>query len=245
MNARWLTLLAGLALSAACTDAVLPDPVILEIASGDGQQARLGVAVSHPLVVRVTDLEGAPMEGVGVEWRVIEGRGSVGSRVVETDSRGLASTRLTLDPDQWENAADARAHGERVVFEALGEPDELLDVADLVVDIELSGGRLTVDVMVENHWAGTVYVVANVECHVGGYLRAPSGDLIEWLISDSCTGSSVAILAGQQVSLGTLSAPSDALEPGEYVVDLRFSTRLHIGVRSATFPSMLLPVEIE
>ncbi|HWP82692.1 MAG TPA: Ig-like domain-containing protein, partial [Bacteroidota bacterium] len=71
------------------------------LTSGNSQRAAVGTALRNPLVVTVTDQRGLPIEGTDVEFSIVEqpenaGGVSLSSPRVQTDSRGQASTELTL-----------------------------------------------------------------------------------------------------------------------------------------------------
>jgi hypothetical protein len=66
----------------------------ITIFSGDGQQAVVGTSLSDFLVVQVSDGPSEPVEGVGVEWSVLEGSGELSSKGSRTDRNGLASAVL-------------------------------------------------------------------------------------------------------------------------------------------------------
>ncbi|MGN6393583.1 MAG: Ig-like domain-containing protein [Gemmatimonadales bacterium] len=63
--------------------------------SGDSQSAPVGSALPAPLVVRVADAFGNPIEGVTVTWSV-DGGGSTSEQSTTTGSDGLASVTRTL-----------------------------------------------------------------------------------------------------------------------------------------------------
>ncbi len=64
--------------------------------SGDGQLGIVGNTLGTPLIVQVVDTNGAPVEGVLVNFAVTGGGGSVGSATVYSDTNGIASTTFTL-----------------------------------------------------------------------------------------------------------------------------------------------------
>jgi|KBSSwiStaDraftv2_1062776.scaffolds.fasta_scaffold95734_1 alpha-tubulin suppressor-like RCC1 family protein len=73
-----------------------PRLATLVAVSGSGQFGALGATLANPLVVRVEDQTGAPVEGVTVEWDVIAGGGTVTPSQSVTDQDGLASASLRL-----------------------------------------------------------------------------------------------------------------------------------------------------
>ena len=78
--------------------------------SGDGQTARIGDPLADPLVVKVTDEAGDPVQGVAVQWEA-QGGGSVSSASVTTGSDGLASVQRTLGPDVGDATTTASVSG--------------------------------------------------------------------------------------------------------------------------------------
>jgi hypothetical protein len=72
----------------------------LELVSGDGQSAVIGSPLGAPLVVKVVDGSGAPVQGVPVTFRLLGGDGSVtGGRrdtVVASQAGGTAQVAFTL-----------------------------------------------------------------------------------------------------------------------------------------------------
>jgi hypothetical protein len=91
----------------------------LEVVDGDGQTASVGTALPDPLVVRVADGFGNPVEGVSVTWSAEEGSVSPTSSVTGED--GWASTSWTLGSSsgsQSASAASAGLSGSPVAFTA-------------------------------------------------------------------------------------------------------------------------------
>jgi hypothetical protein len=88
-------------------------PSELEIISGDGQAGRVSQEIADPLVVRVLDESGVPVEGVIVAWAA-QGGGSVDPGTVPTDADGIAAARRVLGPtagDQLTTATVSEAFG--------------------------------------------------------------------------------------------------------------------------------------
>lgn len=95
-----LLLLALLTTLAACDKAtgISADriPANMEIVSGNNQSAPPGGELAQPLVVRVTDAQGQPVQGQAVVFRVTSGGGTVFAGVSVTNAQGLAKERWTL-----------------------------------------------------------------------------------------------------------------------------------------------------
>ncbi len=68
--------------------------------SGGGQIAVVGTPFGAPVVVRVTDQNGQPVQGVPVTFSVTAGGASVGSATVITDAQGNASTSVSAGAGQ-------------------------------------------------------------------------------------------------------------------------------------------------
>ncbi len=73
-------------------------PSMVSVASGGGQEGLPGQALADPVVVRVDDAGGSPVEGVAVAFAAAEGHGSTDPSMATTDSEGLAGTSWTLGP---------------------------------------------------------------------------------------------------------------------------------------------------
>ena len=73
-------------------------PSMVSVASGGGQEGLPGQVLADPVVVRVDDAGGSPVEGVAVAFAAAEGHGSADPSMATTDSEGLAGTAWTLGP---------------------------------------------------------------------------------------------------------------------------------------------------
>jgi hypothetical protein len=125
-------LLAAFAL-AACDDPSGPragPPASLAVVAGDDQQGPVGQDLPQPLVVKVTDARGRPVEGQLVNFRVASGGGTVYAGSSLTNKDGLAQERWTLgtvaaDSQRVEARAVNATTGEALVFgvfRAVAEP---------------------------------------------------------------------------------------------------------------------------
>jgi hypothetical protein len=114
-------LFPGLLAAIACGggDLTLPQqpgsPADLLRISGDNQSARVGNEVPVPLVVRLVDEQGNAVRAAAVSWVVGDGGGSVSPVTIQTDTAGLASTRLTLGPSPGVNTVNAVVSGVDIV----------------------------------------------------------------------------------------------------------------------------------
>ena len=73
-------------------------PSMVSVASGGGQEGLPGQVLADPVVVRVDDAGGSPVEGVAVAFAAAEGHGSADPSMATTDSEGRAGTAWTLGP---------------------------------------------------------------------------------------------------------------------------------------------------
>jgi len=107
-----------------------PEPVSLEIVSGNGQQAPAGSEVPEALQVRARFPQqgGGPAPDVVVSFRITAGGGrlSAGSSVTGPD--GTASVRWTLGPAPVWNRLTAVAGAGQAEFRAWAEPGEPPDL---------------------------------------------------------------------------------------------------------------------
>ena len=74
----------------------VPVPASLDIVSGDAQQAVVGTELANPLVVRAEDVNGVPIVGQLVNFRVTAGGGSVFAGAGITNAQGVVQERWTL-----------------------------------------------------------------------------------------------------------------------------------------------------
>lgn len=97
MRMRARRILVAALLLAACGDSTGSSaPAAVEIVSGTGQAAVVGLLATNPLVVRVTNAGGNPVQGVTVQWAVASGGGSLTSTSVVTGVDGQAQVQWTL-----------------------------------------------------------------------------------------------------------------------------------------------------
>ena len=100
-------------------------PVALLATSGDDQEGTVGSPLADPLVVRVDDAGGSPIEGVPVNFVPAEGHGSTHPETADTDTDGLSRTLWTLGPDSGvHKLAASLANGTSVEFTASARPRE-------------------------------------------------------------------------------------------------------------------------
>ncbi|HEX9940285.1 MAG TPA: Ig-like domain-containing protein [Longimicrobium sp.] len=93
-------------------------PASVAVASGSGQQAAPQQPVPNPLVVRVTDARGRPVEGHAVTWVVTAGGGTLFAATTTTDADGVTQNQWTLGAQ----AGGTHAVEARVVNPSTGQP---------------------------------------------------------------------------------------------------------------------------
>jgi uncharacterized protein (TIGR03437 family) len=101
----------------------LPIATKLSRLSRQNQTGVVGRALSEPLVVKVTDVDGIAVSGILVTFATATGDGSISPLQVATDSAGLASAMLTLGPMPGLNTVIVTAGelaGSPITFRATG-----------------------------------------------------------------------------------------------------------------------------
>ena len=111
-----LPTLLCLLLIASCggEDLVLPDegiPTSIIVVDGNAQSGTIGTELAEPVVVRVLDVQGRPVQGQQVTFTVIIGGGSVDPATPTTNANGEASSSWTLGPSAGAQQLRARATG--------------------------------------------------------------------------------------------------------------------------------------
>lgn len=111
-------MVAGTAISCADGTAPRPVPALVEIASGEAQEATVGSELSGPIVVHVLDGKGRMVEGQVVHFLVTSGGGTLSADSDVTDKDGFARDRWTLGNSTAEN----QSVEVRVIEESGGTP---------------------------------------------------------------------------------------------------------------------------
>jgi hypothetical protein len=75
----------------------VPPPAAVAIVSGNGQSGRLGQQLAQPLVVEVRGVNGQPLAGIPVQWRVTRGTAQLSPASGTTNAQGRASTTVTIE----------------------------------------------------------------------------------------------------------------------------------------------------
>jgi hypothetical protein len=71
-------------------------PTDMALVKGNEQAGDAGAALPDSLTVLVSNLKGAPVEGVTVEWLVLTGGGAVSAPFTTTSATGVAQVVFTL-----------------------------------------------------------------------------------------------------------------------------------------------------
>lgn len=111
----WKALLLACVLPTACGPDGLTDPaqrrLEISVASGGGQIAGANQDLPEPIIVRVQDRDGAPVEGIRVSFYPFEGGGDVAPTHAQTDEDGYAATRWTIGDGLFQTLEVALAEG--------------------------------------------------------------------------------------------------------------------------------------
>ena len=125
-HVRALVFVLASGLAAACTDdeptplELSGPPAQIALVSGNNQIGQFGNPLAQPLVVRVTDANGAPVPAVEVVWSA--NGGTFSSDVDSTDNSGTASVIWTLPATPGDFQATASSAAGTVTFTAKGTP---------------------------------------------------------------------------------------------------------------------------
>jgi hypothetical protein len=98
---RLLYALLGVVLVAGCNSDDDYDPTVptnIAPVKGGGQAGEVGAPLTDSLTVIVTNLQGDPVEGVEVDWDVLEGGGALSASTVTTSATGVAQVQYTVGP---------------------------------------------------------------------------------------------------------------------------------------------------
>ena len=98
-------------------------PATLVLVSGNGQTGSASQPLASPFAVKVADVNGNPVSGVGVTFTVTAGGGTLTAAQASSNSLGSASSTLTLGPGAGANTVTASSGtlaGSPVVFTATG-----------------------------------------------------------------------------------------------------------------------------
>ena len=162
--------------------AVAGPPAGIVTVSGDGQAAPRLSTLSDPLAIRIEDAFQNPVQGVPVDFVVIEGQGSVQPTMVSTDAAGLASTSWTLGMPLGGQTVSVTVGGlpSTTLFAIATEIPELLEIVGGDGQLGVVGERLSDPPSVRVLAAGGAPLSSlDVRFSVsenGGLLESPGGN---------------------------------------------------------------------
>jgi hypothetical protein len=233
---------------AACTDTAGPDPLILQIVDGDGQEAQAGTVLDS-LTVKVTGLDGSPREDVAVSWAPWPGDGEIRPETVRSDAEGFASASWTLGSDFGPQAVTVTAPGTDTLFQAWATPSppsDWVEVLEIRPGAEIVGNTLLARVWVLNHWPGTLRLwtpKGNLEAVGYPAIYSANGDEFahfpwgSWLIAMTYPIAPGDSLSWEwEIGIG-------GIEPGQYTLRFRFDVQ-KINGTPATLPDTETTVTI-
>ena len=87
------------------------DPTAVAVASGDAQTGKTLELLNDPLVVRVTDAQGASVSGAVVSWSITQGSGTLSAASSTSDAQGQASITFTPGTTIETSRVEARVTG--------------------------------------------------------------------------------------------------------------------------------------
>jgi PKD repeat protein len=124
-----ILLLAG---CSGAADLLLPGdgkPATIRVVQGDGQSGRVGEQLTDPVVVRVTDSRGSPVEGATVAFEFTDGGpgAEIEPASANTNAQGEADARVRLGTRMGAQTGEARV----VVTESTEEPKTSFTVTAL------------------------------------------------------------------------------------------------------------------
>lgn len=108
---EWIAFTAMVA-AAGCggTDGTAPATAsAIALVSGNHQTGTVGQLLGQPVIVRVTDKNGAGVSGVAVSWAITAGGGALSAASVTTNAQGYASVTWTLGSGAGSNNDSAQA----------------------------------------------------------------------------------------------------------------------------------------
>ena len=116
----------------ATTTTSLPEPPILSIVSGDGQEGVAGAVLADPFVVEIRDENGKSLRRITVTFTITAGRGAMSVVTSTTDSDGRVASVMTLSSEPGLNRVQVSAEGlsQTVIFNAEGTvppPEPMVD----------------------------------------------------------------------------------------------------------------------
>ncbi|MES3032367.1 MAG: Ig-like domain-containing protein [Gemmatimonadota bacterium] len=86
---------------------IVPSDIV--IAQGNNQSARIGVALTNSVVVRVLGANNTPMDSINVTFQITGGGGAIAPQSILTNASGEATVKWTMGPVAGANTALVRA----------------------------------------------------------------------------------------------------------------------------------------
>lgn len=169
--------------------------------SGSGQSGTAGSSLPEPLVVRVEDDHGNPVEGISIAWAVSAGGGAVSPSSSTTDAQGLARTTWALGTAAGQNTATASQGTASVSFSASGSAGTAFRL------VRVSG-------MDQSGPAGTALPEPLVVVAADGYGNPVAGRTVTWTVAAGrgsvSPATSVTDAAGRAQAVWTLGRAAGA-----------------------------------
>jgi alpha-tubulin suppressor-like RCC1 family protein len=200
-----LVLIVGVA---ACSSSSAPRTASkFAVVSGQGQSAVVGTQLPDPLVVKVTDSHGDPVQGQAVNFIVTSGGGSVFGGAETTDNAGIAQERWTLGT----STADSQRVEARAVDPSTGQPLTF----GVFHATALSAAPESLTVVAGNNQSATISTALPDSIAVRAkdkYGNLASGDTVHWAVtaggstvSPSASVTNAAGIAKAQWTMGPAS----------------------------------------
>jgi len=201
-------LLAAIIVLTSCEKPVAPKTggeLSLSVVSGDQQQGAAGQELPNPLVVKVTKSDGGPVRGQILNFRVVEGGGSVFAGAALTDERGIAQERWTL------GSSGAQKVEVRAVSNSTGEPQVFATFTAAIVCHDCWSTKASLNTGREYPASATI----NGKIYVTGG-RGSSGSVLSVEAYDHSNNSWS--IVGDAMQSGTYGASAAELNGQLYVV---------------------------
>ena len=203
--------LGALLLVTACggDELVLPEdgiPSSITIVSGNPQNGTVGTALASPLVVRVLDAAGRPVQGQQVTFTVLSGGGSVAPPAPTTGADGQASTSWTLGASAGAQQVQAKATGGAA-------PDNLVVLFNAVAGASAAANLIEVSGNGQAATAGSTLPDSLIVRVTDAASNAVAGVAVTWTVAGGGSVSDATTITGPDGRTGvrhTLGAVAGA-----------------------------------